>query len=51
MTHTAHARTDVLTGQACATRTPWLGVVAAAPAAGRAYPPAGGTNESARARR
>ena len=46
MTATAHARTDVLTGRACATRAPWLGVVAAAPAAGRTYPQAGGTNES-----
>lgn len=46
MTARAHIRPLVLRGQACATRTPGLGVVAAAPAGGRIYPPAGGTNES-----
>lgn len=45
MTARAHIRPLVLRGQACA-GTPWLGVVAAAPAGGRIYPPAGGTNES-----
>ncbi len=49
MTARAHIRPLVLRGQACATRTPWLGVVAAAPAAGLTYPQAGGTHETARA--
>lgn len=50
MTATAHIRPAAVCseGRACATRAPGLGVVAAAPAAGRSYPPAGGTRKETR---